>query len=130
MLASIERDRGKVDESLARLRALEQRMEEMLPPDHPARVNTLIELGKTKLAARDCTGAVASARQALALLQRNDAPPDQPAEAGFLIARALGPRDAEAVTLAEQALTTFEDLGSGYASEADEVRTWLITSPR
>lgn len=125
MLASIERSRGKITESLARLRQVEQLVDEVLPPDHLARVNPLIELGKTQLAANDSEGASTSGRTALSMLSGDDAPPAQIAEAGFLVARAQGPEVDTSRSLAEDALAAYEALGPGYAAEATEIRAWL-----
>ena len=125
MLASIERSQGQLESSQQRLQDIVTLCEEVLPPDHLARVNPLIELGKTQLAAGDEEGSAASGRRALSLLVGHDVPPAQLAEARFVVARALGPRSDESQTLANEALSSYEALGPGYAKEAAEIRAWL-----
>ncbi|MEM7153986.1 MAG: serine/threonine-protein kinase [Myxococcota bacterium] len=124
MLGSIERSAGSIDQSLKRLHEAERLCDEVLPPDHLARVNTIIELGKTQFAAGDAAGSTASGRRALSLLVGHDVPPAQLAEARFVVARALGPQSDEGRGLATEALTSYEALGAGYAKEAAEIRAW------
>ncbi|MGH1347405.1 MAG: protein kinase domain-containing protein [Nannocystales bacterium] len=124
LLGSLRRDLGDLEGSLERLRAVQGLCDEILPIDHLARVNPLLELGKTQLAIGDAQGAQESSSRALDLLGP-DGPPGQLAEAKFVHARAQGASNPKARQTAEEAAALYEDIGPGYAKQVQEVRAWL-----
>jgi hypothetical protein len=106
--------------------------EKVFGSNHPHVAYLLMGLAEVALEQRRPFDALPLAQRAVAVWENGGVPPDELAEARFVLAQALwdapvgGGRDrARAISLAEQARGSFCDEGAGTARELAEVEQWI-----
>jgi hypothetical protein len=125
LLGTLHREGGDLATSLAELTAAAELAGRVLEPSHGGDVNTRIELAKTLVALGEPNAAAREARTAIARIDEIGVRKAQLAEAQLVLARALGPGDAEALDLATAARDAFAELGDAQRRMRVEADAWL-----
>jgi tetratricopeptide (TPR) repeat protein len=102
--------------------------EQTVGVEHRSVATSLVGLAEISLAQQRPHDAIGLANRALKVREAADSPPEEVADARFVLARSLWESDREhirAIELAKQAQEGFRRAGSGNASERAAVDAWL-----
>ena len=115
---------GRIDEAHVHFSRAQQSLELRLGPDHPDLAYPTKGLGLVALARGERTKARTFLERALRLTPAKGGDPQERAEIGWGLARALG-RSGHGRALAREALAHYRELGPRWSTRVGQIEAWL-----